>query len=536
MTILRELWVRKLACNAALALALGLVCTATPACGQEQAVADTKSAPAARSHASGQDERIRTIETVAVDIPMGEKEPPLRLSLAELMELYKVPGLSIAVIDDYKIVWAKGYGTIGAGSNTPVGTRTLFQAGSISKPVAATGALYLVEQGKLALDEDVNRKLKTWKVPENEFTKEQKVTLRRLMSHTGGLTVHGFPGYDIDAPVPTLVQIFNGEKPTNTAPIRVDIVPGTQERYSGGGVTIEQQLVMDVTGKAFPELMREIVLDKIGMTDSSYEQPLPAARAAITAIGTYSDGKPVHGRWHIYPEMAAAGLWTTPTDLAKFAIEIANSRHGTSNRVLSQKMTEQMLTPVMEGAGLGFFMEKQNPGQFGHNGADEGFQALLEMNSESGKGLVIMANSDNGLAVASLVLGSVAKEYAWNYKFGGERTTLAIVARARGTQAALNQYAKLKSAGELQGKHAEGALNELGYSLLYSGHEKDAIRVFQQNVQEYPQSANVYDSLGEAYMKAGEKDLAIANYEKSLQLDPKNQNAVDQLKKLRAPK
>src|SRR5207245_2367472 len=440
MTIFHELWGRKWACKVALALALGLVCTATSACGQERIGAETKAAAAAGSDASRQDERIRTIEATAVDIPMGEKEPPLRLSLAELMELYKVPGLSVAVIDDYKIIWTKCYGTIGAGSNTPVGSRTLFQAGSISKPVAATGALYLVEQGKLALDEDVNRKLKTWKVPENEFTKEQKVTLRRLMSHTAGLTVHGFPGYDVDAPVPTLVQIFNGEKPANTAPIRVDIVPGTQERYSGGGVTIEQQLMMDVTGKAFPELMRETVLDKMGMTDSSYEQSLPAARAAMTAIGTYSDGRSVHGRWHVYPEMAAAGLWTTPTDLAKFAIEIANSQHGKSNRVLSQKMTEEMLTPVMQGAGLGFFMEKENPGQFGHNGADEGFQALLTMNSETGKGVAMMADSDNGIAVANYVLRRVAQEYAWNYKFEGDIPTLGIIARARGAQAALDRY------------------------------------------------------------------------------------------------
>jgi CubicO group peptidase (beta-lactamase class C family) len=393
-----------------------------------------------------------------------------------------------------------------------------------------------VEHGRLSLDEDVNVKLRTWKVPENEFTKEQKVTLRRLMSHTAGLTVHGFPGYDVDAPMPTLVQIFNGEKPANTAPIRVDILPGTQERYSGGGVTIEQQLMMDVTGRTFPELMRETVLDKIGMADSSYEQPLPAARAAMTAIGTYADGKLVHGKWHIYPEMAAAGLWTTPTDLAKFAIEIANSRDGKSNRVLSQKMTEEMLTPVMDGAGLGFFVEKENPGQFGHNGADEGFQALLSMNSDSGKGVAIMADSDNGITVANYVLRRVAQEYAWNYKFGPEMPPLQIIARARGVKAALDRYEELKKSGDLQGEHAEGSLNQLGYSLLYSGHEKEAITVFQKNVQEFPQSSNVYDSLGEAYMNVGEKDLAIANYEKSLQMNPKNQNAVERLKKLREPK
>ncbi len=323
---------------------------------------------------------------------MGGNEPPQRLDLEKLMQLFKVPGLSIAVIDNFQIVWAKAYGVIEAGSTTPVTTRTLFQAGSISKPVAATGALYLVEHGKLSLDEDVNQKLTTWKVPENEFTKNQKVTLRRLMSHSAGLTVHGFPGYDVNDPVPTLVQIFNGEKPANTAPIRVDFVPGTRVRYSGGGVTIEQQLMMDGAAKPFPALMREIVLDKIGMTDSSYEQPLPPARAAVTASGTYADGRVVHGRWHIYPEMAAAGLWTTPTDLSKFAIEIALSKHGKSNRALSEKMTREMLTPVLEGAGLGLFLDKDNPGQFGHNGADEGFQALLTMNSETGKGVAIMAD------------------------------------------------------------------------------------------------------------------------------------------------
>ena len=519
---------------AVILMALALAWVVKQAGGQARAAVFNAADKTAALKAE-QEERIQKIEATAVDIPMGDKEP-LHLSLAQLMKLYNVPALSVAVMEDFKIAWAKGYGTIGAGSTVPVTTRTLFQAGSISKPVAATGALYLVEHGKLALDDDVNVKLKTWKVPENEFTKEQKVTLRRLMSHTGGLTVHGFPGYDVDEKLPTLVQIFNGEKPTNTPPIRVDVVPGTLERYSGGGVTIEQQLMMDVTGKAFPEFMREAVLDKIGMTDSSYEQPLPPARAAMTAIGTYSDGKPVHGKWHVYPEMAAAGLWTTPTDLARFAIEIANSRHGKSNRVLSQKMTEEMLTPVMDGAGLGFFVEKENRGQFGHDGADEGFQAILTMNSETGKGLAMMMNSDNGIGMASYVLRRVAREYAWNYKFGGDMLTLGIIARARGAQAALDRYAEMRKTAELQGERAEASLNQLGYSLLFSGHEKDAITVFQRNVQEFPRSSNVYDSLGEAYAKVGEKELAIANYEKSLQLDPKNQNAVERLKKLRETK
>jgi len=479
-----------------------------------------------------QEARIQRIEALVLDISMREKEPPLRLSLAQIMEAYNVPGLSVAVIDNYKIAWAKGYGVIGSGSTTPVGAGTLFQAGSISKPVAATAALALVEKGRLALDEDVNQKLKSWKVPENEFTKDQKVTLRRLMSHTAGLTVHGFPGYDVDTPLPTLVQVLNGEKPANTEPIRVDIVPGTKERYSGGGVTIEQLLMMDVTGKPFPALLRETVLDKIGMTDSGYEQPLPPTRALLTATGTHQDGKPVHGRWHIYPEMAAAGLWTTPTDLAKFAIEIAQSKNGKSDKILSQKTVEEMLTPVLpHGAGLGFFVEEQNPGVFGHNGADEGFQALLTMNWQTGNGVAIMANSDNGIAVADLLLRSVAKEYAWNYK-SGELQVLVLIGKLRGAQTALERYTELRKSGALDAESGERQLNQLGYTLLYGGHQQEAITVFQRNVQDYPQSFNVYDSLGEAYMQTGQKELAIKNYEKSLELNPKNDNGKEMLKKL----
>jgi hypothetical protein len=335
--------------------------------------------------------------------------------------------------------------------------------------------------------------------------------------------------------VPTLVQIFDGEKPANTGPIRVDIVPGTTERYSGGGITIEQQLVMDVTGEPFPDFMRKTVFEKIGMKDSSYSQPLPPDWANRTAAGTRADGTMVHGRWHIYPEMAAAGLWTTPTDLAKFAIEIALSRQGKANHVLSESMTTEMLTPVMDDAALGFFLEKDNPGQFGHDGDDEGFQAMLTMNVDSGKGIAIMANSEWGITIGNLIVDRVAKEYQWNYKTidHGPFTTLAIIAKLKGTQSALERFTAMKKS-ELEGQKVnESSLNELGYLLLFANQLQDAIAVFQRNVQEYPQSSNVYDSLAEAYMDAGQKELAIANYEKSLQLDPKNQNAVNMLKKLR---
>jgi predicted transcriptional regulator YdeE len=254
----------------------------------------------------------------------------------------------------------------------------------------------------------------------------------------------------------------------------------------------------------------------------------------MTAGGAYGDGKPVHGKWHIYPEMAAAGLWTTPTDLAKFAIEIALSKQGKANHILSQKMTQEMLTPVIDNVGLGLFMEKDTPGQFGHNGADEGFQALLTMNADTGNGIALMADSDNGISVMNYVLRRVVKEYAWTYKMEPDVAgDLFLISKLKGTTKALAQYDTLKQSKDGASPNYEAILNSLGYQLLYGGKEQDAVEVFEKNVREYPQSSNVYDSLGEAYMKIGKKDLAIQNYEKSLQMNPKNNNAVEQLKKLK---
>lgn len=189
------------------------------------------------------------------------------------------------------------------GGKTPVTTATLFQAGSISKPVSALGSLRLVEQGKLALDEDVNARLSSWKVPENEFTKAKKATLRGLLSHTAGFTVHGFLGYATDEPVPSLVQVLGGAKPANSSPIRVDVMPGSQWRYSGGGYTVMQQLVVDVTDKPFPQFMQESVLGPLGMTESTFEQPPPAPKEKLMATGHSLDRSLIKGRWHIYPEI-----------------------------------------------------------------------------------------------------------------------------------------------------------------------------------------------------------------------------------------
>jgi CubicO group peptidase (beta-lactamase class C family) len=339
--------------------------------------------------------------------------PVPKWTLAERMKALQVRGVSIAVIHNFKIDWAKGYGILDDRGRKPVNTETLFQAGSISKPVAVTAAMALIELGKLSLDEDVNAKLKSWKVPENEFTKTQKVTLRRTMSHSAGLTVHGFPGYEAGEAIPTLPQILDGKKPANTDAVRVDTIPGTLSRYSGGGTTIMQLLMVDVTGKPFPEIMQTMVLSKAGMTHSTYQQPLPESLRVNAASGYRQDGTPVRGGYHTYPEMAAAGLWTTASDLARFAIEMGKSRQGNANHILRQSTVEQMMTVQKGDFGLGFSLQEKNGvKRFGHNGADEGFQALFTC-SFDGEGVAITANSDNGISLANEVVRAVSGAYRW---------------------------------------------------------------------------------------------------------------------------
>ena len=335
-------------------------------------------------------------------------------SIADRMKYYKVPGLSIAVIKDFKLDWARAYGVKDVQTNEPVTTETLFQAGSISKSVNATVAMKKVEQGKISLDENINDKLTSWKVPDNEFTAKRKVTLREILSHTAGLTVHGFPGYAVDEKVPTLQQVLDGTPPANTAAVRVDLEPGTKFRYSGGGTTISQLAIMDIEKKPYPEIARETVLAPLGMTNSTYSQPLPDDWRRKVATGYRQNGNEVEGKIHVYPEMAAAGLWTTPTDLAKFAIEMQLSLTDRSNKILKRESVQTMTTGVLEDVGLGFFVEKHDDAiYFGHGGADEGFRAEMLVSRDKGYGVVVMANSDNGQILREVMRG-VAHEYAWD--------------------------------------------------------------------------------------------------------------------------
>ncbi len=569
--------------------------------------------------------RIKRIEQGLLSSVVIKGDPAW--TIQERMKHYKAPGVSIAVIKDFKIEWAKAYGVKDIETNESVTTETLFQAGSISKPVAAMVALKKVQEGKIALDEDINKKLTLWKLPENDFTANKKVTLANLLSHTGGLTVHGFPGYAVGEKLPTLPQVLDGAEPANTAPVRVDMQPGAKFRYSGGGTTIAQLAIMDIEKKPFPQIAQETVLGPLEMTNSTYSQPLPDDWRKKAASGHKGNGNPVAGKIHTYPEMAAAGLWTTPTDLAKFAIEVQLSLAGKSNKVLSKETVDKMVAPFIEDfVGMGFFIEKHgNALYFGHGGADEGFRAQLLVHKTKGYGAVVMVNSDNGQIMSEIIKG-IAREYGWedflpepyeivsvdsnkldNYvgrfqvnpdrilkvtkensklfaeptespkvelfpvsetsyirkdrdirytfvknssgkveaikiRSGGEETEAPRVPNdtmipyemlsAGKITEAMEEYRAIKREKPQNVAVEEGRLNSFGYSLMRQKKLTEAIAIFKLNVEFYPKSWNVYDSLGEAYMMNGEKELAISNYRKSLELNPKNNGGIQMLKKL----
>lgn len=359
--------------------------------------------------------------------------------LADRLARYRTPGVTIAVADSGRIVWARAYGLKEAGTSDSVTPATLFEAGSISKPVAATVMLRLVDQGKVSLDANVNDYLTSWKVPDNRFTAAEKVTLRRIVSHNAGLTVHGFPGYAVTDTLPTVPQILDGARPANTAAVRVDTFPGAIWRYSGGGTTVMQLLLTDVTGTPFPDLARREVFDPIGMTSSTYEQPIPAARIGETSAAHGQDGAMVPGRWHVYPEMAAAGLWTTPSELLQWAIAIAAARDGKPDAILSQALAREMLTVQKEPTGLGPFLEGSGRAfNFGHGGADEGFHATLIYFPETGQGAAVMVNGNGGPPMLSEIVYAIAREYGWPEH--GPREIEALAADSAAIEAVLGAY------------------------------------------------------------------------------------------------
>jgi CubicO group peptidase (beta-lactamase class C family) len=368
--------------------------------------------PSSESNDPASMQRIQSICDGLMPPVIVEGEPVYRTKLMDRMAAYGIPAVSIAVIHNVKIDWASAFGYTKE-EGLPVTAETLFQAGSISKPVAAMAALRLADSGKIDLDVDIANYLDSWKIPSNKYTEQSPVTLTGLLSHTAGMTVNGFPGYTFDDPIPNLVQVLNGEKPAYTPPIIVDTIPGKIWRYSGGGYEVMQLVLQDTTGKPFPELMQELVLGPVCMRNSTFEQPLTSERLREAAMPHQKSGIPVLGGARIYPETAAAGLWSTPSDLARFAIRIQEILSGKSDHFLSLKTARRMVTPVLQDYGLGLHIggSKINP-YFYHSGGNTGFYCNL-VAYNNGEGAVIMTNSDNGMYLANEILRTIAYEYGW---------------------------------------------------------------------------------------------------------------------------
>lgn len=359
--------------------------------------------------------KIRAVETGLRPVVVIEGDPAW--TLEERMAHYGVPAVGIAVIEDFQIAWSKTYGLADRLEGTPASSSTLFQAGSVSKPVAAFGAMLMVSRGQLSLDANVNDALKTWKLPDNEFTRQQSVNLTHLLSHTGGLTVHGFLGYADGQEVPTLVQVLDGSGPANSDPIRVDKLPGKSYRYSGGGYSIAQQMMVDSAGQHFPELMQSLLLAPAGMQQSTFDQPLNSAQLILAAAGVLPGGQDVPGKRNVYPEMAAAGLWSTAEDLARFAIAMQDALRG-KNELLGQNLANRMITPVDANYGLGFFVNQRGEDiYFSHGGWDVGFCAQLTAHSQNGYGMVVMINSNH-----PAFMSEVERAIAYTYGWGGYET------------------------------------------------------------------------------------------------------------------
>lgn len=339
--------------------------------------------------------------------------PAVRWSVAERLAHHDIPGVSIAVADRGRIVWARGFGVLEAGRDERVSASALFQAASISKVIAATATLRLADRGTLDLDADVNRYLRSWQVPENELTARKQVTLRRILSHQAGLSVHGFTGYPHDRALPTILQVLDGKAPAATKPVRVVSIPGTTTSYSGGGTTVQQLLLTDVTQRPFPLLMKELVLSPLGMNDSTFEQPLPEALRARVARG-HADGRAIEGGWRIGPEMAAGWLWTTPADLLRWAIAIDEARDGKAGAILSRRTATEMLTLQQEPYGLGPVLEGSGRAfRFSHGGNNPGYTTQLTYFPETGQGAAIMVNSVGADMLIDELTRAIAAEYGW---------------------------------------------------------------------------------------------------------------------------
>lgn len=395
-------------------IALFMGCLLSVLTDNAAAAKENKSTPPQAIEDQATLKRIDRVENGLVPAICIQGAPLVRKNLLEQMKKMKIPAVSIAVINDGKIEWTKAYGVLSANAAQKANALTRFQAGSVSKPVAAFAILSLVQKGLLDLDEDVNQKLTSWKIPDNAYTAVNKVTLRHLLSHTSGLSVIGFDGYLKNEPIPTITQTLDGLKPANNPPVRVEFVPFSKMSYSGGAYNVAQQLIEDVTKIPFAQFIKKVLLDPLKMNESTFEY-LDIDMSSNVAYAHPTNGIPMEGGWKTYPESAAAGLWTTPTDLAKWLIEIQEGLIPSDHpHILSKNLLDAMVTPQVVVHGLGPIVNGEgNQLQIGFKGRTDGFTCGFVSFPYLKQGAVVMINAGNELAFVDDVLRSIASEYNW---------------------------------------------------------------------------------------------------------------------------
>lgn len=573
----------------------------------------------------------------------------LKNSTSEVMKKYNLKGLSVAVFENYKIIWTNQWGIKAADSDEKIDVNTAFSTASISKPITAIVCAILEEKGLINLDDPIEKYLKRWKLPESQYTKDVNVTWKQLLSHTAGTSQGGFEDYYTGDSIPTIVESLQGKLlPRSKKPIEFLFKPGTNWEYSGGGYVIIQCALEDYFNKPLAQIVKEILLDPLQLQNSTMIQPNENGFFINVAKVHNSKGQIIRTGIPITPQVAPSGLWSTPTDLALIAIEMQKAFIGNGNKVISQKVAKKVTDIVtMNGArGWSYGWERSlgfgNLEWFSHNGSNTGTGGDLLATMKNGNGIAVLANGDkpNRIPVMTYIKREIITKLHWNkpidkshlkqipqnlkeaikgyyteilygydrlgtteiveensilflnspvlkesynseknemYYIGNNsfkienyqnsiqfnldnnqlksitisrpdytdkklelplnkirtpQTKLIEVFSDNNFEKAVSKFQELKL--RYPEYNFEENLNSLGYSFLNKNQTELSTKIFALNCSEYPNSANVYDSLGEIYEVTGKLDLAKQNYQKSLDLDPKNENARQMISKINA--
>ncbi|WP_147414235.1 serine hydrolase domain-containing protein [Sphingomonas gilva] len=454
------------------------------------------------------------------------------------LEDFGVPGGAVVVIEDGRVILARGFGVANLATATAVGPETLFNIGSTSKSVAAWGAMHLVGEGKLSLDEPVDARLKRWHLPPSPHP-VSGVTLRRLLSHTAGLSVSGYRGWGPDDLIPTLEQSLSGQA-NGAGAVVLEAAPGSRWSYSGGGYTLMQLLVEETAGKPFADHMRDAVLRPLGMDDSSFALTADVLGRAARAYDELGEETPTPR----FAELAAAGMYATVGDMACYALaSIGDPRSGA---VLKPGMLDLMTAPAPATNGrwgLGYSIQAAGEGfpdgvaRVGHDGGNRGWQSFFWVSRFQRDGLIVLTNGSNGWNVSNQLVADWM-EWKTGKRLSIPRSIAATILgplHEGGVSAAIARYEALKTQ-ETRPNYIfnPGELNRLGYSLLRKGRVQDAIALWELNAREYPDDWNVHDSLGDGYAAAGPDfaSKAMASFRRSLALNPANSHAREMIPRI----